>query len=123
MFEQVNLMEHVKMKVRQILVAVSAVAILAGTSFGALASSQNFSKGESSSKVVSVGTFVWGKPFAITVQKERTESVVKGSGGAGATADTSGGAIAATVQIGWSGGSGAAAWGTTSGSSCAGSGC
>lgn len=133
------------MNVRHILVAASAAAILAGSSFGALAGSHNFSKGESKSSVNTAAFFIY-TPVAINKQKEHTTSIVKGDGEAAAGATTSGGALALQgyFSIGSGGGapigtaslnspsggygiSGegqvAAAWGSTSGSSCAGSGC
>jgi hypothetical protein len=135
------------MKLRHLLVAASAVAVLAGTSVGASAGSWNFSKGESSSGVVSVGTFDWfGKPIAKTIQGEHTSSVaIGGWSGAGAFAGTSGGSTAGattwnnSTQTGYTAGSstnatvltstqsgasiGATAGGSTFGGSCAGSGC
>jgi hypothetical protein len=125
MFETGNLME-LAMKVRHLLVAVSAAAILAGSSFAASAGGWTFSKGESHSSVVSGAAYIHGTPIAITLQHQSNNSVSVGdSWNAGATADagTHGGSIAIGVGPGGSSGSGAAAWGSTSGSSCAGSGC
>jgi hypothetical protein len=126
MFETGNLMELLNMNVRHLLVAVSAAAILAGSSYGALAGGWSFSKGESHSSVVSGAAYVWHTPIAVTIQHQSNNSVSVGNSynaGAGADAGSTGGAIAAEVQIGNGGGNGAAAWGSTSGSSCAGSGC
>jgi hypothetical protein len=120
------------MKVRNILVAVSAAAILAGSSMGALAGGyhkKSYSKGESESSVVSVGTFKYHKPYATTFQHQENSSFTNQSenGSAGAGAGTSGGALAVEAggSLGFIGGEveGAAAWGSTEGSSCAGSAC
>jgi hypothetical protein len=129
MFATGNLMESMHMKIRHLLVAASAAAILAGSSFGALAGSWNFSKGESRSSVVSVGTVIYHTPFAITLQKQSNNSVTVGTGGynvgAGASAGTFGGAEASKGGGGIFGYSGpsASAFGGTHGSSCAGSAC
>ena len=134
------------MNVRHIVVAVSAAAILAGSSFGALAGGYHkkaYSKGESESSVVSVGTFIHRTPLAITLQHQENSAFTnQHNGGAGAEAETGGGALALTGTVyGGGGGAGAlqsmtpggggfiasgavvAAWGSTYGSSCAGSGC
>ena len=112
------------MQVRHLLVAAAAATILAGSSMGAFASSHSFSKGESSSSVVSVGTVIFGIPVAVTIQHQHNDSVAVGSGsGAGASAGTTGGAIAGTASFYSIHVTAAAASGSTSGSSCAGSGC
>jgi hypothetical protein len=136
------------MKLRNLLVAATAAAILAGTSFGASAGSWNFSKGESSSGVVSVGVLWDDTPIAVTLQKQHNKSVVIGDGGAGAFAGTGGGATAGTYEYNYAtqhqsgytapnnapltltdatsgsgGGTYATAGGSTFGGSCAGSGC
>jgi hypothetical protein len=94
MFETGNLMELLNMNVRHLLVAVSAAAILAGSSYGALAGGWNYSKGQSSSGVVSVGVYFDGIPLAVTLQGQKNKSVVVGNGAAGADASTHGGATA-----------------------------
>ena len=112
------------MKVRHLLVAASAAAFLAGSSYGALAGSHSFSKGESYSSVHSVGTFKHGNPISKTDQRQHNQSIAVNGGGAGAEAGTTGGALAVEISIGYhAGGSGSAAWGSTSGKSCAGSAC
>jgi hypothetical protein len=128
MFETGNLMELLDMNVRHLLVAVSAAAILAGSSYGALAGGWSFSKGESHSSVISGAAYIsaWQLPIAVTIQHQSNKSVSVGdsyNAGATAGASTTGGAIAASVNIGNSGGNGAAAWGSTDGGSCAGAGC
>jgi hypothetical protein len=132
-------MESLNMNVRHFVVAVSAAAILAGSSYGALADyhKKSYSKGESYSTVESKGSFHNGSPVAETEQHQKNSSFTNQSdGGAGADAGTTGGAIAGSLSSGLPmavihtltpslGGSasGAAAWGSTDGSSCAGSGC
>ena len=124
-------MERNKMNVRHIVVAVSAAAILAGSSFGALAGGYHkkaYSKGESESSVISVGTFKYGQPLAITLQHQENSAFTnQHNGGAGAEAETGGGALAAQGAIMThhfaAQGAVVAAWGSTYGSSCAGSGC
>ena len=132
-------MERNKMNVRHIVVAVSAAAILAGSSYGALAGGyhkKSYSKGESESTVISVATVKHGTPFALTIQHQENEAFTNQSdGGAGADAGTTGGAAAGKAEIGgvalthvgvvyFSGEvKAAAAWGSTSGGSCAGSAC
>jgi hypothetical protein len=146
-------MELLNMNVRHLLVAVSAAAILAGSSFGALAGGWSFSKGESHSSVISGAAYVsdWELPIAITIQHQSNNSVSVGdswNAGAGAFAGTGGGAnagaydssetsggtdpvtapgyspIAGTPATSSShSGSYASAGGSTFGGSCAGSGC
>ena len=130
------------MNVRHIVVAVSAAAILAGSSYGALAGGyhkKSYSKGESESTVISVATVKHGTPFALTIQHQENDAFTNQSdGGAGADAGTTGGALALKLGDGGSrpmtqlftqsenngsSASVAAAWGSTSGGSCAGSGC
>ena len=127
------------MNVRLFVVAVSAAAILAGSSFGALAGGyhkKSYSKGESESTVISVAVVKHGTPFALTIQHQENEAFTnQNHGGAGADAGTTGGAFAGSLggggnpmvrtltENGDSHASIAAAWGSTSGSSCAGSGC
>jgi hypothetical protein len=139
------------MKVRHLLVAVSAAAILAGSSFAASAGGWTFSKGESHSSVVSGAAYIHGTPIAITLQHRSNNSVSVGdswNAGAGAFAGTGGGAnagaydssetsggtdpvtapgyspIAGTPATSSShSGSYASAGGSTFGGSCAGSGC
>lgn len=136
------------MKVRHLLVAASAAAVLVGTSLAASAGSHSFSKGESSSGVLSVGVYYDGIPIAVTLQGEHTKSLVKGNGGSAAFAGTSGGATAGIYSYHYdTGGTGpvvapgyepiagtpsssgfgdgryATAGGSTYGGSCAGSGC
>jgi hypothetical protein len=131
-------MERNKMNVRHIVVAVSAAAILAGSSYGALAGGYHkkaYSKGESYSKVESKAYFRHGSPVAETEQMEHTTAFTnQNNGGAGADAGTTGGALAVglgspaisvltfTHSLGGNV-QAAAAWGSTSGGSCAGSGC
>jgi hypothetical protein len=131
-------MERNKMNVRHIIVAVSAAAILAGSSFGALAGGYHkkaYSKGESESSVISVGVVHYGTPFAITLQHQENSSFTnQHNGSAGAGAGTDGGALAGSLggggspltqilHIGGPSVSVAASWGSTDGSSCAGSAC
>ena len=115
------------MNVRHIVVAVSAAAILAGSSFGALAGGYHkkaYSKGESESTVISVATVKYGTPFALTIQHQENSAFTnQNHGGAGADAGTTGGAAAVVASTWFGSGAGVAAWGSTSGSSCAGSAC
>jgi hypothetical protein len=150
MFATGNLME-LEMKIRHLLVAASAAAILAGSSYGALAGGWNYSKGESSSGVLSVGVYISGVPIAATLQGQHNKSVVVGNGwngAAGAEAGTDGGATAGKTYASssstgtppvaapgyapiagtagtsaHSGSTYATANGSTSGSSCAGNAC
>jgi hypothetical protein len=141
------------MKLRHLLVAASAAAVLAGTSMGAQAGNWSFSKGSSSSGVLSLGIIISSTPVAGTLQIQHNDSVAMGPGsGAAANAGTTGGATAGTYNYSYtynytdtkaviapnsqtttlpSSGSGngsgsgvyTTAGGSTSGASCAGSGC
>lgn len=115
------------MNVRHFIVAVSAAAILAGSSYGALAGGYHkkaYSKGESESGVVSFATVIHYTPLAVTIQHQENSAFTnQNNGGAGADAGTHGGAAAVVGNIGFASGAAVAAWGSTNGSSCAGSGC
>jgi hypothetical protein len=136
------------MNVRHLFVAVATAALLAGSSYGALANGKSMSKGcgcdvgvnHSSSGVLSLG--IGSSPaIAGTLQGGQSTSYATGGGGAGGFYLTAGGASASKSQA--NGGtakagddasyteangagataSAASAWGLTAGGSCAGSGC
>jgi hypothetical protein len=120
------------MNVRKILVAASAAAILASTSYGALAGSWGVSKGQSSSTIHVVAKAdptdnAWysQKGTKVDVWGKGWQSATAPSGGsAGSTSSSHGGGIAIEANVGsYGAGSATAAWGGTSGSACAGSAC
>jgi len=125
------------MKVRHFLVAAWAAAILAGTSFGALAGhSKNISKGEASSRLEVTATAIPGdarchigdrgcKQPQSTVEVEASGKA-KATGNSGAEYSAGGGGLAVQADVESPvdlNGSAAAAFGGVSGSACAGKGC
>jgi hypothetical protein len=121
------------MQLRHVLVAVAAATFVAGSSVGAFAGKSHSKPcgcgpgyNHSEAKVVSVGVGSY-PAFAITLQGSESTSFATGGGGAGGGASTSGGAIGVKYSNysyhGATTVSAAAAWGSTSANSCAGSGC
>ena len=123
------------MTMRMLLVAVSTAAILAGSSYGALARghSEDISKGSSESgvKVVSTAEPTTGRDTAVSTVTinawGNADATAPNGGGAGATYKSGGGGLAVEAAVTSDGSSGkgslAAAQGGASGSACAGSGC
>jgi hypothetical protein len=128
------------MKTRHLLIAVAAAALLAGSSYGALAGQHSFgmykSGASSFSMIHSEASVWWGTPkaevFGITKTQATGDSV--GSGGSSGTAEANGaggynGGFGdfGTLSIGQfpmgGGGSSASATGETGGLSCSGTGC
>jgi hypothetical protein len=131
-------MESQKMNVRQILVAASAVAILAGSSYGALASQHHYSKPAASSysKIdVNAGYNFWtGKPYVDVdgLVKTNASDDSAAAGDVSGKGSASGGShnepITLTSLFGGENGgnghnNGVSAEGSASGFSCSGSGC
>jgi hypothetical protein len=92
----------------------------------------SFSKASSTSGVLSVGIVISSTPIAVTVQGQKNDSVVLGSGSAQANAGSTGGATAGATSPGvaalvpptsTSSSTYTSGGGATSGSTCAGSAC
>jgi hypothetical protein len=133
------------MNVRHLLIAASAAAILAGSSFGALANGWSISKGESHSSVLVVSTsdnpFTWGHdpdPIVVLYAKSHNEAKAPSWGAAEADSHAGGGGEAEAItgqnndgtpdpnnngEYGTQSTSSASAHGGASGSACAGSAC
>jgi hypothetical protein len=107
------------MTMRMLLVAVSTAAILAGSSYGALADhSASVSKGSSQSDVFVIATTKDRSPIVILSADGSASATAPNGGGAGASYSAGGGGSVSSGEHGST-----SAGGGVSGSACAGSGC